>query len=105
MAVHLLTVSQQTTQSGDLDLSSVRLFVLDEADQLCDADNLPTIMKIYEALPKGLGVAGATRLQVCFFSATLHSAQITNLSTAICQNPTWVDLKVWSRCLVVLQAI
>jgi ATP-dependent RNA helicase DDX1 len=30
---------------------------------------------------------------VCFFSATLHSPQITQLSNQICINPTWVDLK------------
>ena len=35
-----------------LDLGSCDFLVLDEADQLCDEDNLPTIMQIYEALPK-----------------------------------------------------
>ncbi len=39
-------------------------------------------------------VAGEARLQVCFFSATLHSPEITALSARICQHPTWVDLKV-----------
>ena len=33
------------------------------------------------------------RLQVCFFSATLHSPEITRLADQICHNPTWVDLK------------
>ena len=32
-------------------------------------------------------------LQVCFFSATLHSPQITSLAEQICHNPAWVDLK------------
>ena len=32
-------------------------------------------------------------LQVCFFSATLHSPQITQLAQQVCTNPTWVDLK------------
>lgn len=31
--------------------------------------------------------------QVCFFSATLHSPEITDLAGKICINPTWVDLK------------
>lgn len=31
--------------------------------------------------------------QVCFFSATLHSPEITRLSESICDRPTWVDLK------------
>ena len=30
---------------------------------------------------------------MCFFSATLHSPAIRNLSDKICCNPTWVDLK------------
>ena len=38
------------------------------------------------------GVAG--RLQVCFFSATLHSDPVVDLSHKICFQPTWVDLKV-----------
>jgi ATP-dependent RNA helicase DDX1 len=42
-------------------------------------------------LPKG--GAGMDRLQVCFFSATLHSKEITTLADQICHNPTWVDLK------------
>ena len=32
-------------------------------------------------------------LQVCFFSATLHSPQIRELAERICVNPVWVDLK------------
>lgn len=39
-------------------------------------------------------VAGEARLQVCFFSATLHSPEIKALSEKLCQHPTWVDLKV-----------
>lgn len=31
--------------------------------------------------------------QVCFFSATLHSPEITKLSESICDRPIWVDLK------------
>ena len=36
---------------------------------------------------------GQNRLQVCFFSATLHSPQIKQLADSICVNPTWVDLR------------
>lgn len=79
--------------SGRLDCSNVRLFVLDEADQLVGRDNLDTLMKIFNRLPKGAGVQGRERLQVAFFSATLHSDEITRLSSTICQHPTWVDLK------------
>ncbi len=31
---------------------------------------------------------------MCFFSATLHSPEITSLAARVCQHPTWVDLKV-----------
>ena len=33
------------------------------------------------------------RLQVSFFSATLHAQHIADLSAKICHHPTWVDLK------------
>jgi ATP-dependent RNA helicase DDX1 len=46
---------------------------------------------LYKGMPKG-GV-GESRLQVCFFSATLHSPEIKNLSEKICYQPQWVDLK------------
>ena len=32
-------------------------------------------------------------IQVCFFSATLHSPEISDLARKICVAPTWVDLK------------
>ena len=50
-------------------------------------------MTIFDALPKGAECIGADRLQVCFFSATLHSDGIANLADRICHRPTWVDLK------------
>lgn len=74
-----------------LDLSQVRLFILDEADKMIDKDNLQQVMTLYDKCPAG--GSGDNRLQVCFFSATLHSAEITNLASKICYNPSWVDLK------------
>eukprot|EP00948_MAST-09A_sp_MAST-9A-sp1_P004256 g4256.t1 len=35
----------------------------------------------------------ASRLQVCFFSATLHSDEVKALAKQICFRPVWVDLK------------
>ena len=52
---------------------------------------MPTILQCYNACPT-FG-KGEHRLQVCFFSATLHSEAIKSLTNKICQNPTWVDLK------------
>jgi len=74
-----------------MDLRQIRFFILDEADRFLETDNMKDILKIYAKLPSG--GAGDTRLQVAFFSATLHSPQILDLASKICFNPTWVDLK------------
>lgn len=73
-----------------IDMSQVRFFILDEADRLVE-DSTNIIMDVFRACPSG--GAGDNRLQVCFFSATLHSPAITELSKNICSRPTWVDLK------------
>jgi len=73
-----------------IDMSQVRFFVLDEADRIVN-DSLKDIMDIYRACPSG--GSGENRLQVCFFSATLHSPAMSDLSAKICSRPTWVDLK------------
>ena len=31
---------------------------------------------------------------MCFFSATLHSPEVQELTQTLCERPTWVDLKV-----------
>jgi ATP-dependent RNA helicase DDX1 len=78
-------------KSKHLDLSQVRFFVLDEADRLTEPENMSQIMQLYNACP--VGGTGDNRLQVCFFSATLHSEAIVNLSNKLCFQPVWVDLK------------
>jgi len=75
-------------EGKQLNVSRVRFFVLDEADRLSQ-DNLDIILKTYNAIMKDQ----RERLQVCMFSATLHSDEITNLSKQICPKATWVDLK------------
>lgn len=50
------------------------------------------ILKLFGRLPKG--GEGASRLQTLLFSATLHSPEIRELATKICQNPVFIDLKV-----------
>ena len=76
---------------GQLCVDRVRFFILDEADRLLETGNRDDIVALFARLPKG-GV-GDRRLQVCFFSATLHSPEITELADKICDKPTWVDLK------------
>lgn len=85
-------VLQEFVKSGKLDLGCIRVFVIDEADRMADEENTAIVMDVFNRLPKG-AVAGEARLQVCFFSATLHSPEIKALSEKLCQHPTWVDLK------------
>ena len=84
-------------QSGKLDLTGVRLLVLDEADQMASGESLKDLERIWEALhsqPKsGARRAQDCALQVCFFSATLHSPEVEALGGRLCHRPTWVDLK------------
>mmetsp|Transcript_7704 Transcript_7704/g.11267 ORF Transcript_7704/g.11267 Transcript_7704/m.11267 type:complete len:526 (-) Transcript_7704:45-1622(-) len=70
---------------------NIQLFILDEADLLANNDNVPYIHLIYSRLPKPMDVL--QRLQVCFFSATLHSKDVRELTKRICHRPLWVDLK------------
>jgi ATP-dependent RNA helicase DDX1 len=79
-------------KSGSLSLANVKFFILDEADRMVDDnESMKSIMHLYSACPGG--GTGDNRLQVCFFSATLHSPAIKELAEKVCVNPTWVDLK------------
>jgi len=78
-------------KSKVLDLSQIRFFVLDEADRLLQDESIAEVMHLFNCCPGG--GAGQNRLQVCFFSATLRSPPIVQLSQKICVNPSWVDLK------------
>lgn len=82
-------------ESGKLSLASVRLLILDEADRFTEAESLKMVKKLFGAVKRAIETDTTTpgRLQVCFFSATLHSPEIGALSAALCQHPTWVDLK------------
>eukprot|EP01041_Mallomonas_annulata_P009470 gene9470-19665_t len=83
--------AEDFVRRGILNLSQIRFFILDEADKLVDTQNRDSIMKLFSACPTG--GTGDHRLQVSFFSATLHSPDITALSSKLCDRPTWVDLK------------
>jgi ATP-dependent RNA helicase DDX1 len=69
--------------------------VLDEADELITKDSLEHIQTIFGRL-LAANVAersGFHRLQVCFFSATLHSPAVRDLASKLCSHPLWVDLR------------
>lgn len=83
---------QDMVRKGKLSLHKVALFILDEADKLCDRDGWEDVQAIWNQISEGRP-ADAPRLQVCFFSATLHSPEIKRLSAQVCHHPTWVDLK------------
>jgi len=91
----------RSIDAKELALHKVRLLVLDEADRFAgEKENLEIITKLHKlirAALDGAAVGGeappSSRLQVCFFSATLHSPEITALAELICTRPTWVDLK------------
>ena len=78
-------------ESGALNLSGVRFFVLDEADRLLDAGNQGDMLRLFARMPRS--GPGFKSLQVLLFSATLHSPEISKLATTLCREPTWVDLK------------
>lgn len=83
--------AEDMLKKNALDLSMIRFFILDEADRLTDPENSASVNKLFSACPSG--ATGNQRLQGCFFSATLHSPEISQLSSKICVHPVWVDLK------------
>jgi ATP-dependent RNA helicase DDX1 len=85
---------------GIMDVDACRFFTLDEADRFIETDDVATCLKIFEKLPKGASAtARDRRLQVAFFSATLHSEAIKELSRKVCDNPTWCRHSVPSLCV------
>jgi ATP-dependent RNA helicase DDX1 len=79
--------------SGKISVAQIRLLILDEADRFTDDENAKMLAKIYGKIRTSIDSDTPGRLQVCFFSATLHSPEITKLSEELCKHPTWVDLK------------
>ena len=77
-------------KQGKIQCCNSNIFILDEADQLLSAQTLDDILAIYARLPKSSRTIH--RLQVCLFSATLHSKQLKELTSKLCHRPFWVDL-------------
>lgn len=77
--------------SGEVSLSQIRFFVLDEADGLLNQGHNDLINRIHQKIPK-VSPEGK-RLQMVVCSATLHSFEVKKLAEKLMYFPTWVDLK------------
>ena len=77
-------------KQGKIKAGSCNVFLLDEADKLLRNETLGDILAIYARLP--VSTDSFNRLQVCLFSATLHSKEVKDLASKICHRPFWVDL-------------
>lgn len=81
-------------KKGTMQSNRCRLFVLDEADELIGSDSIKNIRSIYGRLLAANAKRSVfERLQVCFFSATLHSKEVRELSETIYFRPLWIDLR------------
>ena len=81
-------------KKGTIQSNRCRFFVLDEADELIGSDSIKNIRSIYgRLLAANAKQSVFERLQVCFFSATLHSKEVRELSETICFRPLWIDLR------------
>ncbi|GJD10941.1 Probable ATP-dependent RNA helicase ddx1 [Galdieria sulphuraria] len=81
---------QECIEGGHLVLSSLRFLVLDEADAFLHQNQMESIIGIYSRVEEQNLVGG---VQVLFFSATLHSPEVHELSEKIQQSPMVVDMK------------
>jgi len=70
-------------ERGSIDISSVEIFVLDEADRMCDMGFLPDIRRILEYLP--------AQRQTLLFSATMPR-DIRALAGKMLNNPVHVQI-------------
>ncbi len=70
---------------GNVDLSQVSYFVLDEADRMLDMGFYEDIMQVYKQLPK--------TCQVIMFSATMPP-KIRTLANAILKNPEEIQIAI-----------
>jgi ATP-dependent RNA helicase RhlE len=81
---------------GHIDLSHVEVFVLDEADRMCDMGFLPDVRRIVKQLP--------TRRQSLFFSATMPR-DARELANTILRSPVTVQIGMTAPAKTVSHAL
>lgn len=81
---------------GYVDLSHVEVFVLDEADRMCDMGFLPDVRRIVKQLP--------TRRQTLFFSATMPK-DARELANTILHKPVTVQIGMTAPVKTVSHAV
>jgi len=81
---------------GHIDLSQVEVFVLDEADRMCDMGFLPDVRRIVKQLP--------ARRQSLFFSATMPR-DARQLANTILRSPVTVQIGMTAPAKTVSHAL
>eukprot|EP00928_Gymnodinium_smaydae_P004896 TRINITY_DN11678_c0_g6_i1.p1 TRINITY_DN11678_c0_g6~~TRINITY_DN11678_c0_g6_i1.p1 ORF type:complete len:830 (+),score=156.64 TRINITY_DN11678_c0_g6_i1:114-2492(+) len=89
ICVGTLQKTADLMRRGKLDVSHVRFFVLDEADDLQKKDERRDIAELNERIKR----SRKDRIQTLFFSATLHTEEVKQLIESLTVRPVWVDLK------------
>ena len=81
---------------GQIDLSRIEVFVLDEADRMCDMGFLPDVRRVIRHLP--------SKRQTLFFSATMP-ADAHELAASILKNPVTVQIGMTAPVKTVSHAL
>lgn len=89
ICVGTLQKSMDHVRRGKLDVTRVKFLVLDEADDLQKKDDRGDIPQLSNQIKTNR----RDRVQTLFFSATLHTPEVTKLVETITSRPVWVDLK------------
>lgn len=82
---------EEMINSGYVQLTHCRFFVLDEADALLKQGYTSLIDRLHKQIPKM--TSDGCRLQMIVCSATLHNFDVKKMAERLMHFPTWVDLK------------
>lgn len=81
-------------RTGQLDVSAVQFFFVDEADAVAENCRLSEMQSLKSRMMTSRSAQMVSpRLQVLLASATVSSFRLRRLIESIAENPSWVDLK------------